>query len=88
MDGDAVAFVRADVERVCAEFAHLAPAVRLRKLAELRAALDETLDQATATAMGDARAEGWGLRRIAAFSSVSHEQVRRTLAAASEGTTG
>ncbi|GAB3701408.1 hypothetical protein [Nocardiopsis sp. NPDC006832] len=85
MDGDAVDFVRADVERVCAEFADLAPAVRLRKLAELRAVLDQTLDQATAAAMGDARSEGWGLRRIAAFSSVSHEQVRRTLAAASEG---
>ncbi|MEU3306525.1 hypothetical protein ACWGSK_23565 [Nocardiopsis sp. NPDC055551] len=88
MDGDAVAFVKADVERVCAEFADLAPAVRLRKLAELRAALDETLGQAAVSAMSDARSEGWGLRRIAAFSSVSHEQVRRTLAAADEGTAG
>lgn len=81
MDSEAVAFVRSDVERVCAEAAHLAPAVRLARLAELRSALEEALGQAEAAAMADARAEGWGLRRIGSFCGLSHEQVRRVLAA-------
>jgi len=49
MDSDGVAFVRADLERFCAE------------------------------------QEGWGLRRIAKFTGVSHEQVRRLLAASAPG---
>ncbi|MEV4399051.1 hypothetical protein [Nonomuraea sp. NPDC049607] len=36
-----MAFLRADVDRFCREVADLAPAVRLRRLAELRAMLDE-----------------------------------------------
>ncbi|NIH80418.1 hypothetical protein [Amycolatopsis viridis] len=37
---------------------------------------------ALASAMVSARDEGWGLRRIATFSDVSHEQVRRMPAVA------
>jgi hypothetical protein len=76
-----VAFLRADVERFCGEISGLAPAVRLRALAQLRATLDEVTAAALASAMADARGEGWGLRRIGAFAGMSHEQVRRALAA-------
>jgi hypothetical protein len=81
MDADGVAVLRADVERFCDELADLAPAVRLRLVAELRAALDEVTTAALTSGMAAAKQEGWGLRRIAAFSGVSHEQVRRVLAA-------
>lgn len=76
-----MAFVRADVERLCAEVSALAPAARLALLADLRAALGEATDSAMAAAIADARAEGWGLRRIGKFAGLSHEQVRRVLAA-------
>ncbi|MBX9386934.1 hypothetical protein ACFPZ0_00640 [Streptomonospora nanhaiensis] len=81
MEDSAAAFIKADIERVCAEFTGLAPAVRLRRIAELRAALDEATAHAQAMAMADARAEGWGLRRIGEFCGISHEKVRRILAA-------
>jgi hypothetical protein len=68
-------FLRSDVARFCGEIADLAPAVRLARLAELRAMLDEVVLQA----MADAQAEGWGLRRIGKHAGVSHEQVRRML---------
>jgi hypothetical protein len=70
-----VAFLRSDVARFCSEIADLAPAVRLARLAELRAMLDDVTSQATADACG----EGWGLRRIGKHAGVSHEQVRRML---------
>ncbi|MEU5869182.1 hypothetical protein ABZ815_49010 [Nonomuraea sp. NPDC047529] len=59
-----MAFLRAAVDRFCREVADLAPAVRLRRLAELRAMLDEVTDAALMVAMADARGEGWGLRKI------------------------
>lgn len=63
-DSDGVAFLRSDVERFCGEIADLAPAIRLRRLAELRVMLEAVTSAATTAAMADARAEGWGLRRI------------------------
>ncbi|WP_231618779.1 hypothetical protein [Nonomuraea sp. SBT364] len=75
-----MAFLRSDVARFCGEIADLAPAVRLARLAELKAMLDDVTSQAMAAAMADARSEGWGLRRIGRYAGVSHEQVRRTLA--------
>jgi hypothetical protein len=74
-----VAFLRSDVERFCREIAGLAPAVRLRRLAELRVMLEELTSAALAGAMADAKAEGWGLRRIGKSAGMSHEQVRRIL---------
>lgn len=71
--------MRSDVARFCDEIAGLAPAVRLRRLAELRAMLDEVTLRAMSEAMADARGEGWGLRRIGKHVGVSHEQVRRML---------
>ncbi len=50
-------------------------------MAELRAALDEVTTAALTAGMAAAQQEGWGLRRIAKFTGVSHEQVRRLLAA-------
>lgn len=82
VSSEKVAFLRADVERLCGELAELAPAVRLRVLVELRAAVDEVTSPALAAAMAAAQVEGWGLRRIGAFVGVSHEQIRRLLAAA------
>jgi hypothetical protein len=76
--------LRTDVERFCEELVDHPPAVRLRSLAALRAMLDEVTLSALASAMTSAREEGWGLRRIAKFSAVSHEQVRRMLAAVGE----
>ncbi len=64
MDADGVAFLRADVERFCGELADLAPAARLRLVAELRAALDEVTTAALTSGMAAAKQEGWGLRRI------------------------
>ncbi len=85
MDSDGVAFVRADLERFCAELVDLPPAVRLRLVAELRAALDGVTTAALTAGMAAAQQEGWGLRRIAKFTGVSHEQVRRLLAASAPG---
>ena len=84
MSLDGAQLLGADVERFCAELVNHPPAVRLRSLAALRAMLDEVMLSALAVAMTSAREEGWGLRRIAKFSAVSHEQVRRILAAAGE----
>jgi hypothetical protein len=78
---DGVELLRLDVERFCRELVDHPPAVRLRALAGLRGMLDEVTTSAVASAMVSARDEGWGLRRIATFSNVSHEQVRRMLAA-------
>ncbi|MEV8639264.1 hypothetical protein AB0395_47180 [Streptosporangium sp. NPDC051023] len=72
-------FLRADVDRFCREIADLAPAVRLRRLAELRAMLEEVTGAALMVAMADARGEGWGLRKIGTSAGISHEQVRRML---------
>ncbi|MEV4251391.1 hypothetical protein AB0J63_49415 [Streptosporangium canum] len=80
MNSDGVAFLRADVERFCDEINDLAPALRLRLLAELGVVLDEVTSVAMASAMAAAQAEGWGLRRIGRSAGVSHKQVRRTLA--------
>lgn len=76
---EGVGFLRSDVERFCGEIAGLAPAIRLRRLAELRVMLEEVISEALAAAMADARGEGWGLRRIGTSAGVSHEQVRRML---------
>jgi hypothetical protein len=85
VSAEKVAFLRADVERLCSELAELAPALRLRILTELRVALEEVTSPALAAAMAAAQDEGWGLRRIGAFVGLSHEQVRRTLAASAPG---
>jgi hypothetical protein len=50
-------------------------------LAELRVMVGEVTLTALTSAMVSARDEGWGLRRIASFAGVSHEQVRRMVAA-------
>lgn len=60
MDCDGVAFLRADVERFCGEVVDVAPAVRLRMLAELRAMVDEVTSTALTSAMISAQDEGWG----------------------------
>ncbi|MEU4704584.1 hypothetical protein [Nonomuraea dietziae] len=78
-DSEGVAFLRADVDRFCGEIADLAPAVRLRRLADLRAMLEEVTGAALMVAMADARGEGWGLRKIGTSAGISHEQVRRLL---------
>jgi hypothetical protein len=83
MDSDWVAFLRADVEWFCGELVALAPAVRLRLVTELRAALDAVTTAALTAGMAAAQQEGWGLRRITTFTAVSHEQVRWLLAATS-----
>lgn len=85
VSSEKVAFLRADVERLCGELAGLAPAVRLRVLAELRVAVDEVTSPALVAAMVAAQEEGWGLRRIGGIVGLSHEQVRRTLTASSPG---
>ncbi|MFF5211020.1 MULTISPECIES: hypothetical protein [Streptosporangiaceae] len=79
-ESEGVAFVRADVERFCAELVGVAPAIRLARLAELRVMLEGVVAAASAQAMADARDEGWGLRRIGRQVGMSHEQVRRMLA--------
>ncbi|MEV0632741.1 hypothetical protein ACI2LC_37430 [Nonomuraea wenchangensis] len=79
-ESEGVAFVRADVERFCAELVGVAPAIRLARLAELRVMLEDVVAAAAAEAMAEARDEGWGLRRIGRQIGMSHEQVRRTLA--------
>ncbi|MEU7458296.1 hypothetical protein [Streptosporangium roseum] len=79
-ESEGVTFIRADVERFCAELAGVAPAIRLARLVELRAMLEDVVARASAEAMADARDEGWGLRRIGRQIGMSHEQVRRTLA--------
>jgi hypothetical protein len=81
MNPDGVSYLRADVERFCDELVDLAPAVRLRLVTELRAALEEVTTAALTASMAAAKEEGWGLRRIATFAGMSHEQVRRLLAA-------
>ncbi len=83
MDSNRVAFLRAEVELFCGELADLPPAIRLRLVTELRAAVDAVTTGALTSAMAAARQEGWGLRRIGTFTGLSHEQVRRLLAAAS-----
>lgn len=84
MSLDGVQLLRSDVERFCGELVGHPPAIRLRTVAELRAMVDEVTLSALASAMTSAQEEGWGLRRIAKFSDVSHEQVRRMLAALGE----
>jgi hypothetical protein len=83
-----VAFLRSDVERFCREVSGLAPAVRLRRLAELRVMLEEVTSAALAWAMADAKVEGWGLRRIGTSAGMSHEQVRRILDSAVQDPAG
>lgn len=83
---DGVELLRSDVERFCRELVDHPPAVRLRTLAALRATVDQVTLSALSAAMVSAQDEGWGLRRIAKFSDVSHEQVRRLLAAVGEAT--
>ncbi|WP_328675045.1 hypothetical protein [Streptomyces sp. NBC_00343] len=57
------------------------PHQHLRTAADLRTACDQLLASALVSGMVRAREEGWGLRRIAASSRYSHEQVRTLLAA-------
>ncbi|MEU4232858.1 hypothetical protein AB0F17_51940 [Nonomuraea sp. NPDC026600] len=78
-ESEGVAFLRADVDRFCREIVDLAPALRLRRLSELRAMLEEVTGAALMAAMADARGEGWGLRKIGTSAGMSHEQVRRML---------
>jgi len=85
MNSDGVAFLRADIERFCGELVDLAPAIRLRLVTELRAALDVVTTAALTSGMAAAEEEGRRLCRIARFTGVSHGQVRRLLATASSG---
>jgi hypothetical protein len=83
-----VAALRADVERFCSDLVVLAPAIRLGLVTELRAALDEVTTPALTAGMTAAQQQGWGLRRIAKLTGISHEQVRRLLAVGSPGSPG
>jgi hypothetical protein len=58
---------RADIERCCDELVDLAPAVRLRLVTELRAALDEVTTAALTSSMTAAKQQRWRLRRIGKF---------------------
>jgi len=71
------------VERFCGELVELGAAVRLRLVTELRAAVDAVTTVALTAGLAAAQQEGWRLRRIATFTGISHEQVRRLLATAS-----
>jgi hypothetical protein len=64
-DFEGVAFLRADVDRFCREIAELAPALRLRRLAELRAMLEEVTGAALIEAMADARVRDGAYARSA-----------------------
>jgi hypothetical protein len=88
VDSNDVAALRADVEWFCGELVELPPAARLGLVAELRVALDEVTAAALTAGMTAAQRQGWGLRQIANHIGVSHEQVRRLLAAASPGSPG
>ena len=81
VNSDGVALLRSDVELFCGELVDHPPAIRLRLLAELRAMVEEVTSPALGLAMVSAQDEGWGLRRIAKFSDISHEKVRQMLAA-------
>ncbi|MET9252690.1 hypothetical protein [Streptomyces sp. NPDC003717] len=58
------------------------PQQHLETVAELRRTCDHLLTDALVSGMTRARDDGWGLRRIAAHSHYSHEQVRTLLATA------
>jgi hypothetical protein len=72
--------IRAHLQGFRAEVTLLPPIQRLRLLAELRHGLDEASGELVEDAIVAARADGWGLRRIAVAAGISHEQVRRVLA--------
>ena len=75
-----IGFLHADVARFCDGLSDdLAPAQRLRLVAQLRTALSEVTDAALIAAMAAAASEGWGLRQIARAAGMSHEQVRRQI---------
>ncbi|MEW2545874.1 hypothetical protein AB0910_08870 [Streptomyces sp. NPDC047002] len=79
-DDPTIGFLKADVARFCAGLDELAPAIRLRLLMQLRAALGEVTDMALDEGMASAKAEGWGLRQIGGQVGLSHEKVRYRLA--------
>ncbi|MFG2884806.1 hypothetical protein ACGFYV_21375 [Streptomyces sp. NPDC048297] len=79
-DDPTIGFLKSDVARFCAGLDELAPAIRLRLLVQLRAALDEVTDAALDEGMAAAKAEGWGLRQIGGQVGLSHEKVRYRLA--------
>lgn len=68
--------------RFCAGLGEPAPAIRLRLVVHLRAALDEVTDAALDAGMAaaKAKAEGWGLQQIGSRVGLSHEKVRCRLA--------
>ncbi|MFZ4250374.1 hypothetical protein ACOZDF_34625 [Streptomyces griseoincarnatus] len=78
-DDPTIGFLKADVERSCAGLDDLAPAIRLRLVVQLRAAVDEVTHAAPDEGMAAAKAEGWGLRQIGGRVSLSHEKVRYRL---------
>jgi hypothetical protein len=79
-DDPTIGFLKADVARFCAGLDDLAPAIRLRLVVQLRAALAEVTDTALDEGMVAAKAEGWGLRQIGGQVGLSHEKVRYRLA--------
>lgn len=83
-DDPTIGFLKADVARFCAGLDELAPAIRLRLLVQLRAALDEVTGAALDEGMAAAKAEGWGLRQIGGQVGLSHEKVRYRLAQAAD----
>ena len=81
-DADArIRQLRTQVRRACDDFTGLEPGLLLPLLTRLRAELDATVDHALDNGMAGASERGWGLRRIAAAAGVSHEHVRRRIAA-------
>lgn len=80
-----IGFLKADVTRFCAGLEELAPAIRLRLVMQLRAALDEVMDAALDAGVAAAQAEGWGLRQIGSQAGLSHEKVRYRLTRAEGG---
>jgi hypothetical protein len=88
VDSNDVGGPASDVEWACGELVDLPPVALLGLVAELRVAVDEVRAAALTAGMTAAQRLGWGLHQIANHTGVSHEQVRRLLAAASPGSPG
>lgn len=77
---DQAQHVQQEIEKLVALLAQAAPDHRMTTASALRSTCDQLLATALINGMADARKDGWGLRRIAAASRYSHEQVRTLLA--------
>lgn len=73
--------VQEEVTKLLRMLADAEPQQHLSTAADIRGTCDRLLAAALVGGMTRAREDGWGLRRIAAASRYSHEQVRTLLAA-------